>query len=117
MRGPRVMLQPPCKKRKSGGVDSFTVLNWSICGLNGELATHCYAPNSLTFHYRVIPSLVAPLRWHRKWGDPSPHSRPCSRRLVGGTECLHHTAHRQPDRLDYPYRGGRDDGGRIECVA
>ena len=37
MRGPRIILRHPCTKRKSVAHDSFTVLNWSICGLNGEL--------------------------------------------------------------------------------
>lgn len=46
LRGPRVVLQHPCVKRKSGGADSFTVLSWIICGLNGGLAAFCTRPNS-----------------------------------------------------------------------
>jgi Lethal giant larvae(Lgl) like, C-terminal len=45
MRGPRIILRHPCTKRKSGGVDSFTALTWSICGLNGELAGYCNHPD------------------------------------------------------------------------
>jgi hypothetical protein len=44
LRGPRIILQHPCTKRKSGSLDGFTVLNWSICGLNGELLAYSNRP-------------------------------------------------------------------------
>lgn len=46
LRGPRTILRHPCAKRKSGALDSFTVLNWSICGLNGKLFAYYNHPQS-----------------------------------------------------------------------
>ena len=65
MRGPRIILQHPCTKRKSSAYDNFTVLNWSICGLNGEPFAYS---NHTQFPY--IPSVES--------ASPSLH-------LFGGT--------------------------------
>jgi len=46
LRGPKIILRHPCTKRRSDSLDSFTVLNWSICGLNGELLAYYDHPQS-----------------------------------------------------------------------
>lgn len=51
LRGPRIILRHPCTKRKSGGIDSYTVLSWSICGLNGEPVAYCDEPQFRLYYY------------------------------------------------------------------
>lgn len=118
LRGPRTILRHPCAKRKSGALDSFTVLNWSICGLNGKLFAYYNHPQSpLNCFCRVRLSLVAPLRWYHQRGHPSPQCRPRPRWVVGGPEHPQPIDHRPFVQPDHPHCAGRDDRGGIDSVA